>query len=735
MFLMKKLFLLFIFNNSKIFSKDKETPLLEENIKDNKINNNSYESNNMTNIKLNDYDPYELFMMAIDEIRNEVNNNIKIPNKNILNMLEILKKKIKIIKIELNKMEVIFKDKKNPLIINLLTEIDKNTLITAFSYVKIPMLIKSNFEVYRLFALKILGGIFGIFLIKFMVDKYLEDDQPKKLKKNTSLKKSQEKNNYEDEEDIEISDELNQDQKKEDFQLSNNFINLMANVYNDSKEVSLLYKYILSNLLVKDNKEINKKINELFHNFEKNQYINKNKNFKNLSEIEQANFFLDRLEEIANSKSQGKESKEKIRVDNFLNRKSNEVLSAIPKEILKKILVEINNKNLQIDNYVQNLPKTDIEKFEIIKNNICSGDPAKRREFYIFNGDGGSGKTKAATSIAFYSFFAEIYNNFINGNNKDFKDSILMYYTGSDFGVEKYVGTGNAAFEIFVNKLLNHFKQGKKVYVVIDEADLLLADRNTEHGRYKDSESQNRFLEFLDKINDGIYSKYKDQFKLFMTTNFIEGHMDKASVRRGTCISFIPLATEENLFVLIQNILDENANNPANTEEETIIYNMLKKYFEKNKLKFQKLLKNLSFEHKKMFLKAKLHIKELPNDATINEEIKKIDFNNDEVQRFMSKEAVDCGAIRVAKIINALYSFITYNIINSILYKNNQIIEKKPKKNITIEDLKELYKPKEKQNHLIIINNDTIYEWIEKFFEDEKNIEKLEKSILEEIYK
>jgi hypothetical protein len=672
--LIKKLFLfLFLLDNPHISS-----------------NNEIIEQNTMI------FNDGELVLSTINKIRNEDlnKNNIK-NNKEISHMLSVLKDKIKIANIDSNKMEVIFNNKKNNKYeIVFLTKEDRDNIIKIFDFLKIPLSIKSNFQLYTSWILKIIGILLGVDFLLHIIKGFITN----KMENSFMSDLLKELNNF--------YDKTNKENNKQKF---------------DDKKINLIDKYILSNPKMKEFLEDSQEYKALI-----NEYKNNPNN-------------------------------KKITLEDFIENSKEKILEIIPKEILEEILVDFSNKNLSIENYTQHLSPMEKERFENIKDTLASTESKKKPQIYIFNGDGGSGKTKLANEIINHVFLTDFYETYIKEkrDKEAFKESVLYAYKGSDFGVKKYVGTGNQAFEKFTNQVVESLESGKKVYVIVDEANQLIQKASENVDRDYNGEARNDFLAFADQLKEGIYSKHLNNLVIFLTTNLSEDNMHDPSKRRasGGPIPFVSLPTTDNLYILIQDILFEEKTNNANSNEEELIYNNIKKYIKENRGIFDNLLEAMSLAHKKIYLKAKINdlTAEMNNkqSETIKEEkeayekmlneIDKdtgiVDFANTDVIKYMEKKVGRCGSTKTAKIIKGLDEFIKENIINLLLYDNNEKPELIAKSEITKKDLQNKFKTKERKKKSVLNNASSFYSWLDDFFKNQDNMDKLEKILIYNINK
>ncbi len=702
MFLINKLFLLLFFSHYR--NPDTHDNSIFKQTKENFNNKDNYAFEIYEN-----YDGRELILILLKKIREKKlqKNNI-LENEEINTILAILKNKIKIINIEMNKLEVIFNIKNVKFYTEFLNKKDKNMIIDVLYKGDIKLSNKSNFDVYKDWAGKTIGVCFlGVFfkdiLEKIFTRKIIENEIDKAL----SDKKIQE---------ALINNEKN------DEKMSN------------TTKINLVDKYILQHKLAK--KIIDSNGNEI------------SKYFKQIEE---------KLIKDNGLKNNINEKLLETKIKNHLQYALIQFkLKLLPKETLIKILVDINNKNLFLDNYIQHLPISIRENFEDIKNNLINNKPKKQLQFYIFNGEAGSGKTNMAKAMMSYAFLADIKQHFIDENNPgSFKDTIFYSYKGSDFGSKKYKGTGNMAFNKFKEKIIKNLQEGHKVQVLIDEANILLEDRKKGNEfNNQDSGALTDFLQFLEQISveGGEYFPYKDQLLLIMTGNIISEDIDDAMKRRTAAynknLSFVCIPSEDNLYTLMQDILYEKKCNSANSEEETLIYKNIQEYFAKNRNKFNNLIKNLSLKHKKIYLQSKIEdlkkkrkMENNTNQNKINQEIEKLEeiSKSPEKVSYEDKEVIDfierklCGSMKIASIINGLEHFIMSEITNKLLYNGKSNIRLEAKKDITEKDLDDIYKVREKEQNDALKNNDNFKKWLENFFNDEKNINILQNKIIEKL--
>lgn len=705
MFLINKLFLLFFLFTSRISTIVEKAPLSDP-IKENLP---SYSN----------YDGRELIILTVNKIRNNIiENQNSLKDKEIINMLEILKQKIEVVNIEMNKIEIVFNDnKKTKFDIELLSSQEKDFILKLLNYKGIQLSIKNDFDVIKTWIIKTIGTIIGIGFITNIIKEIITAG---------IMSKS-------------LNDTLNSIE---------NLRNQNQNKNINNKKIDLIRKYILNE---NDSEEIALSIKE---EYEKQLKEKKESTSKNIEEKKKLNLdniedILEKDEDFSKDIFEAKIKKEKIKaikkkaILNYLNN--------LPKEELDEKILDFNKKYLSLDNYIQHLPKIKIEEFQIVKNNITFIEPNKKIQFYIFSGEGGSGKTEAARAITNSFFFSDLHQTFIQENyekQRSFKETVLYAYTGSDFAATKYVGTGSEAFRKFTTSVINDFQEGKKVQVIIDEADILLRDR--ENSDYKDKEAQTDFLQFLDQIekSNGLYYKYKDQLTLIMTTNINPNKMDKPLVRRAqAAISFTPIPTVENLHKLFQDILYEKKNNDANSLEETYIYENIRKFISLNESVFKNLYEFINLQHKETYRQAKIKFLQEKNNKQYNfglvkeiEKITKIDvntinFEDKEVIGFMENKVSECGAMRISKIIKGLDHFLTHEIIEKLLGTSLQYLMTN-KENINSETINDIYKIKERKKNPILEkkNDKQLYEWISNFFKNEDNIKKLQDVISNYLY-
>lgn len=719
MFLINKLFLLlFFFPISRISTIIEKASLSENNLVIKEI---PYYSN---------YDGRELIILTMNKIRNNlVENKNSLKDEEIIKMLEILKQKVEVVNIEMNKMEIVFNDrKKTKFDIELLSSQERDFILKLLNYKGIQLSIKNDFDVIKTWIIKTIGVVAGISfitnIIKEMITTKVEEKSAENLLNSSDNILSQVENmfsKFKDEEKTETT--------------SDNKINLIEKYIINKNDSEKIAAEII--------KEYNKQLKE------KTEIILEEKEKINLDNVENILKPPYELKNYLEGKGTKKNKIQEIKQKKILN-----YLENMPKEELIKKIIDFKKKNLSIDNYTQHLPELNKEIFQNIKNKIISSDTHEKIQFYIFGGQGGSGKTDVARAITNEIFFADLYQTFIEEDyekKKSFKETIYYSYRGSDFAATKYVGTGTEAFRKFQKLVINDLKEGKKVQVIIDEADVLLRNRKGPN-RSKDQEAQTDFLQFLDQIekSDGLYYKYKNQFILIMTTNLNNyGEMDEPITRRGFKVAFTPLPTLDNLHKLFQDILDEKINNNANSSEETHIYKNIRKYIGFNKENFKNVYEAISLEHKKMYKRAKIEDLEEKNKRNYSEitrkeidkmqkmDINNIDLQNKEIVNFMEEKVSQCGATRISKIIGGLSHFLANEILNKLFYNENYKSLNINRENINAEDLALLYKKREKKENPLLKseNSQQLYEWISNFFKETKNLKKLEEIIIDYIGK
>jgi hypothetical protein len=175
---------------------------------------------------------------------------------------------------------------------------------------------------------------------------------------------------------------------------------------------------------------------------------------------------------------------------------------------------------------------------EMFKQYLKSKD-----KLLILSGETGTGKTKIIDLMLNYT---------LNNSN-------LLGYTEADIenGLSINVAYIKNTSILSVDSLWSHLNTSSYDFIVLDDMDDMLADRNSVVTSHED-DSRKKFISQFLSFTDGLFNK---KTKFIITTNQDIGTVDKAILRKGRCfdiLSFRKLHLEECRNIWLENDLPES---------------------------------------------------------------------------------------------------------------------------------------------------------------------------------